>query len=130
MLGGKRRSREAEKWRRRAGTNENALLGPGSAATTPRGWRVAQHPGTRTQRFRSGPQTTPLAIKASISPLEYPNSVSTSVACSLNLGGTLRRRALVRSRRIGEATPLYQSFSITSPRWTVWALVSAVSIAC
>src|SRR6266481_8771343 len=37
MLGGKRPSREAKKWRRRAGTNENALLGPGSAATTLRG---------------------------------------------------------------------------------------------
>src|SRR6266516_3056743 len=63
MLGGKRRPMEAEKWvearrdtvsrtrcsalalLRRAGTNEDAALsGPGSAATTPRGRRVAQHP--------------------------------------------------------------------------------------
>src|SRR5258707_4476226 len=81
-------------------------------------------------RFRSGPQTTPLAIRSSISPVEYPNSVSTEVACSLNFGGTLRRLGLLRERRIGEATPLYQSFSMTSPRWTAWALVSAWSIDC
>src|SRR6266478_10114327 len=81
-------------------------------------------------RFRSGPQTTPSAIRSSISPVEYPNSASTEVACSLNFGGTLRRLGLLRSSRIGEATPLYQSFSMTSPRWTVWALVSALSIDC
>src|SRR6267142_3350749 len=81
-------------------------------------------------RFRSGPQTTPLAIRSSISPVEYPNSVSTEVACSLNFGGTLRRLGLLRASRIGEATPLYQSFPMTSPRWTAWALVSALSIDC
>ena len=81
-------------------------------------------------RFRSGPQTTPSAIRPSISPVEYPNSASTEVACSLNFGGTLRRLGLLRSSRIGEATPFYQSCSMTSPRWTVWALVSAWSIDC
>src|SRR5438128_111129 len=63
MLWGKRRPREAEKWLERdetpcpgrgaracaaprSGTNEDAALpGPGSAATTPRARRVAQHPG-------------------------------------------------------------------------------------
>jgi hypothetical protein len=53
---------------------------------------------SRRDRFRSVPQTTPLAMRASISALEYPNSVSTSVSCSLNFGDTLRRPGLVRSR--------------------------------
>ena len=42
----------------------------------------------------------------------------------------LRNDALLRSKRIGEATPLYQSFSMISPRCLVWALVSALSIDC
>jgi hypothetical protein len=60
----------------------------------------------RNQRFRPVSQTTPLAIRASTSSLDYPNSVKTAVECSLNFGGSLRRLALVRSKRIGEATPL------------------------
>jgi hypothetical protein len=58
----------------------------------------------RNQRFRPVSQTTPLAIRASTSSLDYPNSVKTAVECSLNFGGSLRRLALVRSKRIGEAT--------------------------
>src|SRR4051795_10789513 len=82
----------------------------------------------RGQRFRSPPQTTPLAISTSISPSEYPNSDSSSEACWLNFGGTCRTLGLLRERRIGEATPLYQSFATTSPRWTACALVRAWSI--
>src|SRR5882757_7606332 len=84
--------------------------------------------GDLLQRFFSGPQTTPLATRASISPFEYPNSPNTSAECSENFGGVRRRLGFVRSSRIGEATPLYQSFSMTSPRWMVWALVRAWSI--
>src|SRR4030088_2340451 len=100
MVRGKRRPREVIK-----------LADPGFIAlVAPR--RSPESPALMPYRFRSGPQTTPLARRASISPLEYPNSVSTSVACWLNFGGALRRLGLLRSRRIGEATPLYQSISM------------------
>src|SRR5665811_264631 len=100
--------------------------GRSSTSRNPQEWlRKGQN-----QRFRSVPQTTALAIRASTSSVEYPNSASTAVECSLNFGGRLRRLALLRSKRIGEATPLYQFLAITSPRWTVWALVNAVSIDC
>ena len=39
------------------------------------------------QRFRSLPQTTPSATRASISPFEYPTSPRISAACWLKPGG-------------------------------------------
>src|SRR4030081_891542 len=65
-------------------------------------------------RFRSGPQTTPSAIRSSISPVEYPNSASTEIACSLNFGGTLRRLGLLGASRIGGGTPLVHVFFLSS----------------
>src|ERR1700687_4050445 len=73
------------------------LVGPGSAVHRQGTLhRVRDTLLQKLQRFRSGPQTTPWTTKASISSLEYPNSVSTSVACWLNVGGTLRRLGLLR----------------------------------
>src|SRR5260370_33397545 len=80
---------------------------------------------SRGYRFRSEPQTTPLASSASISLFEYPNSASTSWVCWLNFGGGRRRLGLLRGRRIGRASPLYQSFSITPARGTGRAFVGA-----
>src|ERR1035441_6947529 len=113
MVRGKRSPREAVKW----AENGDGVSSP-PASTTGFRTRARQQPSCpeRLYRLRSLPQTAPLATRASISELEYPNSVSTSVVCWLNFGGTLRRLGLLRSRRIGEATPLYQSFSMTSPR--------------
>jgi hypothetical protein len=46
------------------------LVTPDQQRTTPQERRVAQHPGHADYRFRSGPQTTPVATRASISPCE------------------------------------------------------------
>src|SRR6202161_541448 len=115
MVLGKRAPREAEN-RRRGDRGVRGALQRGRVA--PPGRRYGGCIRGESYRFRSEPQTTPLATRASISPLAYPNSASTSAACWLNFGGTWRRLGLLRSIPAGDANPLYQSLAVQPPAWT------------